>query len=282
MSVELHGVSETLLIPLYAQWRENRRDHPLLRDRKVDDIVGRLSPSFDKFMPSQFDRVIIILRKRVIDRIVAGHMRHNRGHAAVINLGCGLCTRFDRIDDGQVDWYDVDLGAVAPVWQAAFTGHSPRRHFVEASIDKPHCLDGIELAPETVPIVVLEGVSMYLSEDKMKALARRIAHRFPGATFVFDAMASWVALGSAFYPSIAVTGSRFSWGLDRPKSCESWGRDFRLQQDEPLARHLAAVYGLFGWFGRLNPMARSAYRVVVLRTGRPPSPAKPVDRGGHA
>ncbi|RJF88102.1 class I SAM-dependent methyltransferase [Oleomonas cavernae] len=268
VAVDLTGVSETLLIPLYAQWRENRRRRPVLQDPKVDEIVERLGVSFAKFMPSAVERILIVLRKKIIDRLVADHLRRHAGRAAVINLGCGLCSRFDRLDDGKVTWIDIDLAAVEPIWHEAFAGHDSRRRFVRGSVEQADLFDTLAVPQGGVPIVILEGVSMYLSEDKMRDLAARIAARFPGATFVFDILASWIARGSALYPSIAVTGARFTWGLDKPKTVESWGPGWRLIEDVSLARHLNAVYGPLGWLGRLNPVLRSAYRVLALKLGR--------------
>lgn len=270
MSVDLTGVSETLLIPLYAQWRENRREHPLLRDRAVDDIVARLDPPFEKFVPSAIDRVIVIMRKRIIDHLVSAYMRRNKGHAAVVNLGCGLCTRFDRLDDGAVEWFDVDLPDVEPVWRAAFPQAGNRRHFVRGSINDLSCLEDLPLPEGATPLITMEGLSMYLSETRMRDLVRGLATRFPGATLIFDAMASWVAMGSVFYPSITVTGSRFTWGLDRPRGCESWGRGIKVTHDESIARHLPELYGAIGWLWRYNPLVRGAYRVVAVRLGRRP------------
>ncbi|PWR23563.1 class I SAM-dependent methyltransferase [Zavarzinia compransoris] len=273
MAIDLTGVSETLLIPLYAQWRENRRGRPVLRDAKVDDIVDRLKPPFEKFIPSLTDRPILILRKRIIDQMVAGHLRRHRGRAVVVNMGCGLCTRFDRLDDGSVTWIDVDLAMVAPIWALAFEGHEPRRRFVTGSVAAPDFIDSIEVPAGAVPLFLMEGVSMYLSDEKMQALTARIAARFPGATFIFDAMARWLARGWAFYPSIVVTGSRFTWGLDRPKSCTAWGRGFRVLRDVPLARQLDLLAGPLGWFARFNPLLNAAYRVVMLRLGKPATSA---------
>lgn len=270
MSIDLTGVPETLIIPLYAQWRENRRQKPLLLDPSVDDIVARLDPPFDKFVPSAVDRIIVILRKKIIDGLVRSHLRRHRGHAVVINFGCGLCTRFARVDDGAGEWFDIDLAAVEPFWRAAFPTPGARRHFIRGSVTDLECLDRLPLAPDAAPIIVMEGVSMYLSEAQMRALVVGLAARFPGAHFVFDAMASWVAMGSAFYPSITVTGARFTWGLDRPRTCQSWGKGIRLLRDEPIASHLTAIFGPLGWLWRLNPLVRSAYRVVALRLGRKP------------
>lgn len=267
MAGELTGVSETLLIPLYAQWRENRRRRPVLRDDKVDDIVVRLKPDFSKFMPTTIERLLVVLRKRVIDGIVAEHMRRNRGRALVINLGCGLCSRFDRLDDGKVTWIDIDLPAVEPVWRQAFRGYDPRRRFIQGSVEQEDLFETLEVPEGAVPLVILEGVSMYLSQDKMRGLAGRIAARFPGALFVFDLLARWIARGSALYPSIAVTGARFTWGLDQPRLVEKWGEGWRLAENVSLARHLTAVYGPLGLLGRLNPLMLNAYRVLALRLG---------------
>lgn len=269
MTIDLTGVSETLLLPLYAQWRENRRRRPVLRDARVDDIVARLKPPFGKFLPSLTDRPILIVRKCVIDGMVTRFLRRHRGQAVVINMGAGLCTRFDRLDDGKVAWIDVDLPMVAPVWALAFEGHDARRRFITGSVEAPDFIDSLDLPVGAEPLFLMEGVSMYLSEEKMRALTGRIAARFPGAHFIFDAMANWLARGWAFYPSIVATGARFTWGLDGARACARWGRGFRVLSDVALARHLDLLAGPLGWFARFNPLLTSAYRVVMLRLGKP-------------
>ena len=66
-----------------------------------------------------------MLCARMFDRYVEDFLAtHPRG--TVVEIGCGLDTGFDRVDDGRVRWFDLDLpDAVALRWR--FFDDEPRR-----------------------------------------------------------------------------------------------------------------------------------------------------------
>ena len=105
------AVSETLLIPLYARAVESQRPNPLIKDDRAVEIVRQTDYDFGRMKLSDGDKVAMILRLREFDRLVIEFLtRHPE--AAVVHIGCGLDTRFERVDDQQVEWYDLDLGGI--------------------------------------------------------------------------------------------------------------------------------------------------------------------------
>ena len=48
------------------------------------------------------------MRVREFDRMARKFLEEHPG-AVVVHIGCGLDTRFKRLEDLQVEWYDLDL-----------------------------------------------------------------------------------------------------------------------------------------------------------------------------
>lgn len=104
----LEGISETLLITLYARAVESERPDGLIRDEKAVEIVKKLECDFSRLRLHGHDEVAIIMRMRRFDHQARDFLARNP-EAAVVHFGCGLDTRFERVDDGRVQWFDLDL-----------------------------------------------------------------------------------------------------------------------------------------------------------------------------
>lgn len=98
----LSDVSETLLIALYPRAMESQRPDALIKDEKAVALVARMSYDFDRIRQiplSEANKVVIILRNREFDRYARDFLaRHPQ--AVVVHIGCGLDSRFERVDNG--------------------------------------------------------------------------------------------------------------------------------------------------------------------------------------
>jgi len=99
----LSGVAETLLIPLYNRAMESRRPDALMKDEKAVALVTQMSYDFDqvrKIRMTEGNKVARIMLTREMDRCARDFLsRHPR--AAVVHIGCGLDSRFERVDNGK-------------------------------------------------------------------------------------------------------------------------------------------------------------------------------------
>lgn len=133
--VELRGVEETLMIPLWARALATRRGG-LIDDPAAVELVARLGYDFEsKLGHARAMMPMLEVRAARFDRAVREFVdRHPDG--AVVELGCGLDTRWERCGGGRVDWFDLDLPAVIELRRRYFEDGA-RRRTLAASLQDP-------------------------------------------------------------------------------------------------------------------------------------------------
>ena len=105
--VRLGAVQETLFITLAARARETQRKHPVLRDPRAVELLQSIDYDTAKYGRSA-GGFVTVLRTAIIDFWVREFLSAHPA-ATVVELGTGLNTRFERVDNGQVHWFDLDL-----------------------------------------------------------------------------------------------------------------------------------------------------------------------------
>ena len=104
--------------------------------------------------------------------------------ATVVEVGTGLNTRFERVDNGQVHWLDVDLPDTIAL-RRKFFADTARRRMVAASVLDEDWFPAVAQQPGPY-FFVAEGVLVYLPEDQVTGALARIAARFGGALLALD------------------------------------------------------------------------------------------------
>lgn len=271
--IALGNVSETLMIPLWCRAVETERRGGLLRDPKAQAIVASLDYDFDRRF-AQLRRLAFraCLRTVMIDRWVRAFL-HEHPSATVIEIGTGLNTRFERVDNGQLRWFDVDLPDSTAL-RRRFFEDSDRRTMVEGAFGDHAWLARIE--PSDGPkLFIAEAVLVYLGEATIRRGFEQIAAAFPGSQFIFDTV-SMTAIASRNRPMMKTYEAPFQWGCDDPSVIESWAKHellttttmYDLPRDlrrrVPIEHRLAFSY--MRW--RKPEMLRShALNLARLQTG---------------
>jgi hypothetical protein len=136
--VQLGTVQETLFIPLAARARESSRKRPALRDPKAAELVRSIAYDTAKYGRGA-GGAITVLRTAIFDSWVRAFLaRHPAG--TVVEIGTGLNTRFERVDNGQVHWIDLDLPDTIELRGKFFTD-TDRRRMVAGSVLDEQWLD---------------------------------------------------------------------------------------------------------------------------------------------
>lgn len=104
--IVLDEVKETLFTPLFGKAKENQNDSPILIDRKAAEIISQIDYNFSSLKIPKETNMIMCLRAKLIDNYVKKFLKGNFESVA-LHLGCGLDSRYDRIGNGDVDWYDI-------------------------------------------------------------------------------------------------------------------------------------------------------------------------------
>ena len=103
-------VAETLLIPLYMRAKESRRKgDAILKDTMAEQLVDSIEYDYSQFDGAKMSEVGCVVRGKYFDdairRFILSHP-----HPVVVNVGCGLDTRYQRIGNEQAAvFYELDL-----------------------------------------------------------------------------------------------------------------------------------------------------------------------------
>ncbi|MEM9563308.1 MAG: class I SAM-dependent methyltransferase [Actinomycetota bacterium] len=180
--MNLGAVQETLLIPLLGRARETEKPDGLIDDRRAVEIVERLDYDFSKWEGGR-SLPGATLRTRMFDTWVEEFLAANPT-GTVVELGCGLNTRADRLDNGQATWFDLDLPDVIDL-RRRFFSDEPRRTMLAASILDTEWMDVVDAAGGPW-MFVSDAVLIYLDEDRVRRAITQIAERFEPMRLAFD------------------------------------------------------------------------------------------------
>jgi O-methyltransferase involved in polyketide biosynthesis len=226
----LNGVAETLLITLYARAVESQRPDALLKDEKAVALVKQMDCDFSRFKLHGHDEVAVILRMREFDHHVRQFLTRNP-QAVVVHIGCGLDTRFERVDNGKVEWFDLDLPDVIELRKTLIGGEKPRYHLLSGSAFDKLWLDALIDYHQRPFLFLAEGVLPYFETAQVKSLLLTLRDHFPGAELVCDAHTPFVIWADNLQLAFAKINARLRWGLKHGKDVESWGAGIMLLEE---------------------------------------------------
>lgn len=280
----LAGVSGTALAALYWRAVESRRPDSLLEDKVAESLVQALEHAFESVAHIPMPELLNVMRAmlaRQMDRYARDFLlRHPDG--VVVHIGCGLDTRFQRVDNGRVEWFDLDLPEVISVRRKLLGEGNERHHLLAASVLSDAWLAAVEAQMHRPMLFLAETVLLYLLPEQVRSLVLKLRDRFPGAELVFDAWRPFeVWVGDRYF---ARSGSSFTgllrWGVWGAGEVERWGEGIRLldawgffDQPEPRLfpyRWMAPLFRIF------KPI-----RVFHMQLGMRSSPSRDSGWGGR-
>ena len=276
--VELGPVQQTLLFPLLARAEETRRGSGLLRDPRAVEIVERLDFDFAPWRGAQ-SLTGSALRARLFDEEVRAFLAaHPQG--TVIELGAGLNSRYERLDNGAARWLEIDLPDTMAL-RRRFFADDARRTTLAASVLDADWLDAVDALPAP-RCFVAEAVLPYLDEADVARAARQLSARFPGASLVADTLSTEMVENQGRHDIMGrlPRESWFRWGCDAPEALEDWGlsletsRSYLNAPPEILGRMPLQFRILIGTLSPLEREKFSGYRINRFTF----APAGPADR----
>jgi O-methyltransferase involved in polyketide biosynthesis len=187
-------VATTSFVTLYCHAIETRADRPILSDPKSVEITTELNkrlsssqgPLEKALVSGTLDRrldVHIALRAKRYDDYARDFLARSPD-GVVVNIGCGLDSRFERIDNGRVTFYDLDLPEIIAL-RSRFFEETERRRVISSSVLDAAWMERLPQHPGLF-LFMAEGVFMYLARDDVRSLVRTLQATFPGSELVCE------------------------------------------------------------------------------------------------
>ena len=260
---ELGEVQQTLFIPLVGRAEETSKRRPILRDPKAVEIIE--SVGFDRAKYSRIGGWTTVFRTASFDVWVRDFLAEHPG-GTVVELGTGLNTRFERVDNGTVHWIDLDLPDTIALRRRFFTD-TDRRRMVAASVADHDWLTGVRELPGPY-FFVSDGVLAYLAEDDVTRTLASIAEHFPGALIAIDTYSRQMLQRE--HRLAARRGiARWQWACDDPRSLERLG--MRVVETATVTRPPQALRAALPARRRLllamaDPLLGRSIQMTLFRT----------------
>lgn len=267
--ITLDNEKETLLVPLVCKARETEKDRPILSDPMAPQLVQRIDYNFSSLKIPKKTQVTLCIRAKQFDQY-AREFLDEHPFGTVLHLGCGLDTRYFRVNNGNVEWYDLDYPDVIAL-RRQFNDEKGRYHLIPSSVTDLRWINSI--ADKTGPVLIIaEGLFMYLHEDEVKALILRLQQTFPGSLLVFDCFSTYTAKRMAGHPSMQKTGAEVYWGIDNARKIGHWNKGITLIEEWYFTRSdeinkLDLLYRILFRIAGLFPFANKAHRILAFRLG---------------
>jgi O-methyltransferase involved in polyketide biosynthesis len=227
--VELGSVQKTLLLPLWGRAIEARKKDPLIIDGTAIELIDKLDYDFSAIAASvnEVTQTGWIARSLLIDRIIKRFLEKNP-QTTIVNIGCGFDTTFDRVDNGKINWYDLDLPDVIDL-RRRFIPEDERRKFIASSFLDYEWFDQLKVKENI--LFVAAGVLCYFEEHQIKDFFMKIADSFPNSEMIFDAF-SPIAIKISNKMVLKDGGmdekASLKWGLKRASSVSLWDNRIKV------------------------------------------------------
>ena len=188
--IKLSKEKETLIIPLVAKALESKKDDPIIYDKSALKIYNQIDYDFNSLNIPVKTNIMLAIRAKLMDDYVENFLNDNNDCVA-LHLGCGLDSRYKRINNKDVDWYDLDFKEVIDI-KRKFFEETSKYHMIGSSVTEYSWIDKIPKDKDNY-IIIAEGLFMYLKFDEIKELLITLKEKLGNYSLIFDAYSELTA-----------------------------------------------------------------------------------------
>ena len=255
--IKLSGVPETMLQTIYARAKESR-GRGTIHDAKAEEITRKLDYDFSLADKDTAMRSGVIARTIVLDQLTKAWLASHPG-AVVVNIACGLDTRCYRMS-GYAHWYNLDLPETMAVRERLLPEDGAISQIAMSAMDDW----GGEVKEQNAPVlIVIEGLTMYLSERDVTRVFEVISHRFPKVTVFVETMNPMIVKRFK-EKSIEGSHAKFTWGIKNGEALAVLLSDFQFVEEHSLTEGMAAFAPIYKLLGRLPAVRNISNKIIVL------------------
>ncbi len=259
---ELTGPAETMLQSFYARAHYSKTKGHHFYDAKAVEIVEKLDYDFGLAGKDVKMNQGVIARTLVFDELVHDFIEHNP-ICTIINVACGLDTRFYRMDNGTINWYNLDLPQTIAVRNQLYEKHE-RVTNIGISATDPVWTKHVKVQGPV--LVILEGLSMYLSREENETILSIIKENFKDVTVMMECLAKKWVNRQDVEKSIQKTGARFTFGADCFADIQDIAQGYHCVKDDDITRGMVKLYPFLKPFQNLSLIHKMTQKILIFQS----------------
>lgn len=160
-------------------------------------------------------------------------------NGTVIHLGCRLGNMFGRMDNGRIQWYNVDTHNVMSVRRAMY-GERSREKTIGRRLVDTTWIKEIKCKPNQGVMFVCNDAFSYLHQHQVHEIVDQICEAFPGCQMVFTASTAIAEKVANMHrkQTVMVRKKRHFGFSDAEKVFSAWNSDYRILDEEPIMKYI--------------------------------------------
>lgn len=226
INIEFKNIQETLILPLWGRAVENQKTNPLLIDTTAKEIIDKIDYDFSIIEKniSYISQLGWVARCIEIDSLIKEYIEKYK-EATIVNIGCGFDKTFERIDNGKIKWYDLDLPDVINI-RKKIIKKNERREYISNSFFDENWLNTISVKENV--LFFAAGVFYYFTENKIKEFVQKIIENYPKCEIIFDgtsniSFANKMVLKKGNMDKEAL----LKWEIKKPNKIKEWNENIK-------------------------------------------------------
>ena len=256
----IHGNAETMLQSFYARAKYSKSKNHKFYDAKAVELVDKIDYDFSAAARDSAMGKGVIARTIVFDELVKNFIEKNPD-CTVVNIACGLNTRFYRVDNGKITWYNLDLPETIAIRNQIFE-ESGRVSTIGISALDPAWAKEVKVREKM--LFIIEGLSMYLTVEENGQILKIIKDHFDNAFILMECLAKVWVNQERIEKSIQQTGAKFVFGADHFEELGNMTAGYHKIKDDSILRGMAAFSPAYKFFARLPAAKKFTQKILIF------------------
>ncbi len=181
---KFEGVSDTLFIPLTARIYISKRFPKYFYDKKALELESALPDNSIEKKSSEYTMIASVARYYNLDEMTKKFIDAYPA-CNIINLGCGLETAYNRINNRTAMFYEMDLPEVIEARKKVL-GEQENEKLIAGNLFDLKWAE--EIRDRSLPtLLIVSGVFQYFHEEEVLSFIKKAQAVFQDAELIFDA-----------------------------------------------------------------------------------------------
>ncbi len=213
-------IEKTSLVTLFMKSRDFLKKKSILNDAYSNVLVEELKHDFSGIYQNEDTAMGVLVRARYFDQEVIKFIQVNE-NPIIVNLGCGLDTRYHRLKEHNKEafFYDLDLPDVIDL-RSRLIVPEKNNHYLAHSVFELKWMEELQNKHQNSQFLfIAEGLFMYLDKPQIRNLLIDLARHFPSGEIHFDIVNKWTMRNATGHSNITPP---FKSGFNRDLEMTEW------------------------------------------------------------
>ena len=259
-TINLSGVPETMLQTVYARAKETKT-RGAIHDDKAVELVDKLHYDFSLADKDAAMSSGVIARTIVLDHLVQQYLTAHPG-AVVVNIACGLDTRCYRMQ-GYSHCYNLYLPETSGVRASLLPESGTISQIAQSTMEDR---GGAVAETDAPTLVIIEGLTMYLTQEDVQQIFAVINKRFAKTTVFVEIMNSMVVKNMK-EKSIEGSHAKFTWGAKNGIELQALLPGFTCTGEHSLVEGMAEFMPVYKALGKIPVVRNISNKIILMEKG---------------